>query len=91
MRSTIGPDGLLIKALNFASAVVAHAAAGMPEASPELKAARLAVCNGEPGCPPCDQRLPGGTCAGCGCDLDWAASWADKDCPLGKWPGPDTS
>jgi hypothetical protein len=72
--------GLLTKAVNFATAVAGHVAAGMPEATPELKAARLAVCS------TCDQRLPGGVCAGCGCDLDRKASWRDQDCPLGKWP-----
>lgn len=80
--ATIQAPDLLTKAVNFASAVVTHVAAGMPTASPELKAARLAVCE------PCDQRLPGGTCVGCGCNLDLKASWEDQECPKGKWPKP---
>jgi hypothetical protein len=70
---------------NFVEAVVEHIAAGMPSAQPDEIAARLAICQ------PCDQRLPGNQCAGCGCNLAWKASWADQDCPLGKWPKLESS
>lgn len=81
------PPPILTRAVNLAGAVASHFAAGLPKASEELKAARLAVCIGPPGGKPCDQRLPGGTCAGCGCNLSVKAGWAEQECPLGKWPG----
>lgn len=71
---------LLTRAANFAGAAVAHVAAGLPQASPELKAARLAVCGG------CDQYLASGACALCGCNMAVKAGWAEQRCPLGKWP-----
>jgi hypothetical protein len=74
------PPPLLTRAVNFLGAVVSHAAAGRPKSSPETVAARLAVCG------TCPQRLPGGVCAGCGCNLTVKASWADTDCPKGLWP-----
>ncbi len=69
------------RAAHFAGAVVQHVATGMKTLDADAVKARLAVCNA-----PCDQRLPGGVCAGCGCNLKLKASWADQDCPLGKWP-----
>ena len=72
--------GILTRAANFAAAVAAHVAAGLPTLPPEATAARLAVCA------PCDQRLPGGECAVCGCNLTVKASWREQECPLDKWP-----
>jgi hypothetical protein len=74
------PPPLVGRIANFLKAAGRHVAAGMPAASPELQAARLAVCDG------CDQRLPGGTCAGCGCNLSIKSSWLGEVCPKGKWP-----
>lgn len=77
---------LITRIGNFASSVVAHVAQGMPTLEPEAVEARLAVCNGPPEGPPCDQRSPGGVCAGCGCYVNLKATWSDQVCPLGKWP-----
>lgn len=74
------PPGLLARAVTFAGAVARDAAAGMPRVSDEAYAARLAVCE------PCPQRLPGGTCAGCGCVLSVKARWGAETCPEGRWP-----
>lgn len=75
------PPGWAEKTGNFAAALAGHVLAGCPTADAATVAARLAVCE------PCPQRLPGGTCAGCGCNLRVKAGWADQHCPLGKWPG----
>ena len=64
---------------NFAGAVASHVASGLPQASPELIAARLAICRA------CDQ-YNSGSCRLCGCNLAWKASWAEQVCPVGKWP-----
>lgn len=70
---------MIQKAINFASAVAHHVAAGLPRLSEDETAARLAVCQG---CPQFHDR----TCALCGCNMRIKASWAEQDCPLGKWP-----
>jgi hypothetical protein len=62
-----------------AVAVVRHAAGGFRQASPEVVAARLAVCQG------CDRLRPDGKCAACGCGVGAKAAWAMERCPLGKW------
>lgn len=88
---------LLTKAANFASAVAQHVAAGMPQASAELVAARLAVCQKGEGLSPdqingeaCDHyRASDNTCGGangCGCYLAEKSKWRDQSCPLGRWP-----
>lgn len=61
-------------------AAVRWASAGLPVLEAGAVAARLAVCGG------CPQRLPGGTCAGCGCNLNAKARMATERCPEGKWP-----
>jgi hypothetical protein len=48
-------------------------------ASPEVKAARLAVCDA------CPHRLKSGRCAKCGCFLAAKAAVAAEVCPIGKW------
>lgn len=72
--------GLLAKVANFAVAAVKHVAAGAPTVTPEVQAARLAICRtNECG------RYQDGTCLSCGCSgkrLEWKASWADQKCPL---------
>jgi hypothetical protein len=82
-----GP-GLLEKAVNFAGAVATHVAAGMPAASEELKASRLAICRANT----CGFYGEGDICrhASCGCSLDRKAAWAEQSCPIGLW-GPITS
>lgn len=76
--SELHDQGILRKIANFATAVVQHVAAGMPEASPEVKVARLAICQG------CDE-FNAGSCRLCGCGLEVKAGWADQECPIGKW------
>jgi hypothetical protein len=73
------PPPLLTRAVNFAGAVVAHVAAGLPTADPATKAARLAVCGG------CERFIAPNSCAVCGCNLDAKAGWAEQECPEGKW------
>jgi hypothetical protein len=48
-------------------------------ASPEVKAARLAVCDA------CPHRLKSGRCAKCGCFLAAKTAVAAEACPIGKW------
>jgi hypothetical protein len=78
------PVPLIRKAVNLAGSAVRHVAAGKPQSSPELVAARLAVCR------VCDQyRASDGTCGGakgCGCFVERKARWAEQACPIGKWP-----
>ena len=72
--------GLFTRAANFASAAVSHVRAGRPQLGDAAYEARLAICA------TCDQLLPGGQCAGCGCNLRLKARWSEQACPLDKWP-----
>jgi hypothetical protein len=85
--------GLVAQAVNFGKAIVSHVAAGMPRASAEVVAARLAICEACPHLIRPDYRcglLPGQGAqgGGCGCYVRTKAAWADQTCPAGKWPGP---
>ena len=74
---------LLRMAAGFGGAVVKHALAGLPLVSAEVKAERLATCEG---CEKFDQHNPKfRTCSVCGCSMDVKAGWAEQKCPLGKW------
>lgn len=72
------------KVRNFASAAASHVAAGMPLASDEEIVRRHDICLA------C-QHLQNGACALCGCPVSRARSyisklsWADQQCPIGKW------
>lgn len=81
-RSAIGlnpePPSLAQQAVNFARAATAHALAGMPKASNEEAARRLAICRANT----CGQYLPGDRCAKCGCRMEIKAAWAEQRCPL---------
>lgn len=79
------PPGLFRKAANLGRAVVATAADGFVKASPELVTARLAVCQS---CDRFDRQQ--NTCLECGCQLKFKPLMRAWDCPLGKWPRPDT-
>jgi hypothetical protein len=74
----------LTKVKNFASAAVQHVAAGMPMASDEEIIRRHDICL------QCEH-LQNNACALCGCPVARAAgyvsklSWADQECPAGKW------
>lgn len=75
--------GMVQKAVNFVGAVLQHAAAGMPAAPDDVKAARLAICRSNR----CGLYREGDICghSSCGCNLVAKAGWADQACPLGLW------
>jgi hypothetical protein len=74
----------LTKVKNFASAAVSHVAAGMPMASDEEIIRRHDICL------TCEH-LKDNACNLCGCPVSRVAgyvsklSWADSECPAGKW------
>lgn len=69
---------------NFAASAAKHVAAGMPRATDEQIAERFAICQG------CEFLL-NQACSKCGCPVVRAKqyvsklSWADSECPVGKW------
>jgi hypothetical protein len=79
----------LHKVRNFASASAKHLAAGAPMASDEEIIRRHDICTA------CEF-LHDGACTKCGCPVVRAKkyvsklSWADSECPVGKW-GPVSS
>lgn len=78
------PDPSLFRqAGNLAVAAAKHLATGGKLVSPEVKAARLAVCAG---CEFYDPEPKKCRHSSCGCYLDTKANWSSEDCPLGKWP-----
>jgi len=78
-----GPS-FLEKLKNFATAAAGHIAAGMPMASDEEIIRRHDICLG------CEH-LQNDACNLCGCPVSRVAgyvsklSWADQECPIGKW------
>ena len=74
----------LAKVRNFATAAVSHVAAGMPMASDAEIIRRHDICL------TCEH-LVDDACNLCGCPVSRAAgyvsklSWADQECPAGKW------
>jgi hypothetical protein len=74
----------LTKVKNFAVASAKHVAAGMPMASDEEIIRRHDICMA------CEF-LKDGACTKCGCPVVRAKqyvsklSWADSECPVGKW------
>ena len=76
--------GFLEKVRNFATAAVGHVAAGMPMASDEEIIRRHDICLG------CEH-LQNDACTQCGCPVARVRgyvsklSWADSECPVGKW------
>ena len=74
----------LTKVKNFATAAAQHVAAGMPMASDAEIIRRHDICLG------CEH-LKDNACQLCGCPVSRAAgyvsklSWADQECPAGKW------
>ena len=76
--------GVLTKAKNFAIAAAQHVAAGMPMASDEEIIRRHDICLG------CEH-LKDNACSLCGCPVSRVAgyvsklSWADQECPIGRW------
>lgn len=76
--------GFLEKVKNFATAAAKHVAAGMPMASDEEIIRRHDICL------TCEF-LKDNACTKCGCPVSRVAgyvsklSWADQECPIGKW------
>lgn len=76
--------GFLEKVKNFAVAAAGHVAAGMPMASDEEIVRRHDICL------QCEH-LVNGACSQCGCPISRIRgyvsklSWADSECPVGKW------
>ena len=74
----------LTKIKNFATAATGHIAAGMPMASDEEILRRHDICLG------CEF-LKNSSCMKCGCPVNREKkfisklSWADQECPGGKW------
>ncbi len=68
-------------AQSFGQAIARFAYGGFQPSSPELTAARLAVCA------ECPRASPGGAiCTACGCILEIKARMPAEYCPLGRWP-----
>ena len=69
---------------NFATAAAGHVAAGMPMASDGEIIRRHDICLG------CEH-LQNNACTQCGCPISRVRgyvsklSWADSECPAGKW------
>lgn len=69
---------------NFTVAAASHVAAGMPMASDEEIIRRHDICLG------CEH-LVDNACTQCGCPVSRVKgyvsklSWADQECPIGKW------
>lgn len=80
---TRGPS-FATKIKNFAAAAVQHVAAGMPMCTDEEVTARHDICL------KCEH-LVDNACSQCGCPVARAVnyvsklSWADQECPVGKW------
>lgn len=76
--------GFLEKVKNFAVAAAGHVAAGMPLCDDEEIIRRHDICLG------CEH-LVNSACNLCGCPVSRVAgyvsklSWADQECPAGKW------
>lgn len=76
--------GFLAKVKNFAVAAAGHVAAGMPMCTDEEIIRRHDICR------TCEF-LVDNACTQCGCPVSRVAgyvsklSWADQECPVGKW------
>ena len=66
------------QAVNLAGAVVHHVAAGLPAASSQVVAERLAICG------QCEKYV-NGRCSMCGCVASVKVEWLEQKCPLQKW------
>ncbi len=76
------PPSLAKQAVSFAKATVKHVATGCRNAPADVIAERLRICGG------CEH-FTGTRCLKCGCGSNLKTSWADSECPVGKW-GPVT-
>jgi hypothetical protein len=76
-----GPS-LARKVVNFMGAAATHVYHGMPLCKPDVKAARLAICEACTHFNPVNRSC---TRPECGCAMDVKAGWADMRCPIDKW------
>ena len=87
--------GTFRQVANFARAVAQHVLSGTGKVSREVLEERLSICA------LCDRRTVDSEgrdrCGECGCYLvggiagaGGKAEWSSQDCPLGKWPSPDS-
>lgn len=83
--------GPLTMAATYARSTVRHLAAGRPQASPELQAARLAECESCDHLRPSDRRCGLVKGCGCGCPVETKAGRLLESCPVNQWPEPDPS
>lgn len=74
-----GPP-LLRRAVNFLSATIQHAMAGLPIVSDAQAEERLSICRSNE----CGQYRDD-SCMKCGCNLPLKAKWAEQKCPEGRW------
>ena len=66
--------------LSFLGSVASHLIAGLPQATEEVRAARLSLCSS------CEFFRPSdGRCSLCGCFTGIKAQWQGEKCPHGKW------
>jgi hypothetical protein len=77
-----GPS-LIQKAVNFSKAIVQHVAAGLPQASEDLIAKRLAIC--ELCVEYFDKDRRACKHKSCGCSVDKKTPWLDQKCPISRW------
>lgn len=86
--ASAGSPSLVSKVKNFANAAAHHVAAGMPMCSDEEIVRRYDICLR------CEH-LKDSVCGLCGCPVSRAfgyvskLSWADQECPAGKWGPPE--
>ena len=78
--------GPLAMAASYARSTVRHLAAGRPQASPELQAARLAVCESCDHLRPSDRRCGLVRGCGCGCPVETKVGRLLDRCPVNRWP-----
>jgi hypothetical protein len=72
------PPSMPSKIVEFIGAAAVHLFSGQPVVTPEIKAARLAICA------TCENHRDG-HCQACGCPdsgLEVKAGWAEQRCPL---------
>jgi hypothetical protein len=88
---TLTPEAsLYTQVTGFAAAIVKHAAAGMPMCDSEEISRRHDICLA------CEH-LKNDACTLCGCPISRTAryvsklSWADSECPAGKWGKADAA
>src|SRR5262245_36808934 len=80
------PPSFFRQAVNYAAAVIKHVVTGRKTLSEEQTRIRLQICEGTADTPKCEYYNGNNRCLKCGCGLSKKASWADQDCPIGKWP-----